>query len=189
MCVIIFRHRIWPGEGSTVQWKWFSPSPGSLKALLFPPIVNKAENKGTQGVRARYDAELPPFISIVRYPGRPSHIGHRILGPIVWGSPKASHIKASHPHFPRFRVRIFRVFRVFVLRSLLRPLFSWGERDVRIFRIFPVSGLNRWFWKSDRPALGWPALPCSAQICQIKFLGVQTWHWHWHLIQIRSFPE
>ena len=32
-------------------------------------------------------------------------------------------------------------------------------------------------------------IPCSAQICQIKFLGVQTWHWHWHLIQIRSFPE
>ena len=27
--------------------------------------------KGTQGVRARYDAELPPFISIVRFPGRP----------------------------------------------------------------------------------------------------------------------
>ena len=66
-----------------------------------------------------------------------------------WGSLKASHIKASHPHFPhfpRFRVRIFRifrVFRVFVLRSLLRPLFSWGGRDVRIFRIFAVSGLNR----------------------------------------------
>ena len=32
-------------------------------------------------------------------------------------------------------------------------------------------------------------IPCSAQICQIKFLGVQTWHWHWHLIKIRSFPE
>ena len=32
-------------------------------------------------------------------------------------------------------------------------------------------------------------VPCSAQICQIKFPGVQTWHWHWHLIQIRSFPE
>ena len=63
-----------------------------------------------------------------------------------WGSPKASHIEASHPHFPhfpRFRVRIFRIFRVFVLRSLLRPLFSWGGRDVRIFRIFAVSGLNR----------------------------------------------
>ena len=33
------------------------------------------------------------------------------------------------------------------------------------------------------------SVPCSAQICQIKFLGVQTWHWHWHLMQIRSFPE
>ena len=65
------RHRIWPGEGSTVQWKWSPPAPGSLKALLFPPLLNKVENRGTQGVRARYDAELPPIISIVRYPGRP----------------------------------------------------------------------------------------------------------------------
>ena len=30
------RHRMWPGEGSTAQWKWSPPSPGSLKALLFP---------------------------------------------------------------------------------------------------------------------------------------------------------
>ena len=49
--------------------------PGSLKALLFPPLVSKVQNKGTQRVRARYDAELPPFISIdiiiVRRPGRP----------------------------------------------------------------------------------------------------------------------
>ena len=29
-----FRHRVWPGEGSTVQWKWSPPAPGSLKALL-----------------------------------------------------------------------------------------------------------------------------------------------------------
>ena len=35
----------------------------------------------------------------------------------------------------------------------------------------------------------WSKVPCSAQICQIKFVRVQTWHWHWHLIQIRSFPE
>ena len=89
---------------------------------------------------------------------------HKLFERPQWGSPKASHIKASHPHFPRFprfRVRIFRifrVFRVFVLRNLLRPLFSWAARDVRIFRIFPVSDSNRWFRKSDRPALGWPAL-------------------------------
>ena len=39
------------------------PPPGSLKALLFPPpIKHKVQDKGTQGVRARYGAELPPFI-------------------------------------------------------------------------------------------------------------------------------
>ena len=47
------------------------PAPGSLKALLFPPLLNNVENKRTQGVRTRYGAEIPPFISIVRYPGRP----------------------------------------------------------------------------------------------------------------------
>ena len=36
------------------------PGNGSLKAPLFPALfnLNKAQNKGTQGVRARYDAEL-----------------------------------------------------------------------------------------------------------------------------------
>ena len=48
-------------------WKSKSPS-------VSTPI-NKVQNKGTQGVRARYGAELPPFISIVRYPGRPVILG------------------------------------------------------------------------------------------------------------------
>ena len=42
------------------------------------------------------------------------------------GSPKASHNKASQPHFPhfpRFRVRIFRIFRALALWGLLKPLF------------------------------------------------------------------
>ena len=47
------------------------PAPGSLKRSLFPTLLNEVQNKGTQGVRARYGAELPPIISIVRYPGRP----------------------------------------------------------------------------------------------------------------------
>ena len=47
------------------------PAPGSLKRSLFPTLLNEVQNKGTQGVRARYGAELPPIISIVQYPGRP----------------------------------------------------------------------------------------------------------------------
>ena len=69
------RHRIWPGEGSTVQWKWSPLTPGSLKAPLFPPLANRAQNKGTRGVQARYGTELPPFISIVRCSGRPVRLG------------------------------------------------------------------------------------------------------------------
>ena len=44
-------------------WKSKSPSASTL--------IKQCTNKGTQGVQARYDAELPPIISIVRYPGRP----------------------------------------------------------------------------------------------------------------------
>ena len=47
------------------------PAPGSLKHSLFPTLLNEIQNKGTQGVRASYGAELRPIISIVRYPGRP----------------------------------------------------------------------------------------------------------------------
>ena len=61
-------------------WKWSLPSPGSLKALLFPPLWNEAQSKETQEVRARYDAELPPLISIVRHPGRPVILGTESYG-------------------------------------------------------------------------------------------------------------
>ena len=65
--------------------------------------------------------------------------------------------------------RIFRIFRVLVSAfsafsafslcgTSSDPCFSGVRGTVRIFRIFPVSGLNRWFRKSDRPALLWPAL-------------------------------
>ena len=52
------------------------------------------------------------------------------------GSPKANRIKATQPHFPHFprsRVRIFRIFRPW---SLLRPLCFCRVRGD--FRIFPV---------------------------------------------------
>ena len=55
------------------------PAPGSLKALLFPPVLNEVQNKGTQGVQARYGAELTPFISIVRHPCRPVILGMDFL--------------------------------------------------------------------------------------------------------------
>ena len=84
-----------------------------------------------------------------------------------WGSPKASHIKASHlhfPHFPRFRVRIFRIFRVFLAFArwnLHRPLFFWGERDFPHFPHFPRIGFESLISK-NRPTgfvvtgLRWP---------------------------------
>ena len=64
------------------------PAPGGLKALLSPPLLNKVQNKGTQGVRARYGAELPPIISIVRYPGRP-------VISVPDNSPRFFHVRAA----------------------------------------------------------------------------------------------
>ena len=45
------RHRIWPGEGSTAQWKWSPPAPGSLKALLLPPLLNNVQTRERKGYR------------------------------------------------------------------------------------------------------------------------------------------
>ena len=57
------------------------PSPASLKALLFPPLLNtkyKTRGRNFPRVRARCDAELPQFISIVRWtPWSSNHIGPR----------------------------------------------------------------------------------------------------------------
>ena len=45
-------------------------------------IIPALPYKGTQGVQARYDAELPLIISIVRYPGRPVILQHG--NKLVW---------------------------------------------------------------------------------------------------------
>ena len=54
------------------------PAPRSLKALLFPPLLNNVENKGTQGVRARY-AGTSSIHSHCPVPRSSSHIGHGLL--------------------------------------------------------------------------------------------------------------
>ena len=51
------------------------PAPGGLKTLLLPTLLRKTQTKGKQGVRARHDTELPPFMPIVRHPGRPVTLG------------------------------------------------------------------------------------------------------------------
>ena len=48
---------------------------------------------------------------------------------------KASHIKASQPHFPHFRVLIFSTFSTFLLHGVSsNASFSGGERDLPHFR-------------------------------------------------------
>ena len=60
---------------------WSSKSPS-----VSTPIKQSTIKK--QGVRARYGAELPPFISIVRCPGRPVILGMENLGPWYGGGAK-----------------------------------------------------------------------------------------------------
>ena len=63
-------------------------------------------------------------------------------------------------------IRIFRIFRVFVSAFSAfsfcgissDPCFPGVGGTSAFSAFFPVSGLNRWFRRSDRPALGWPAL-------------------------------
>ena len=65
---------------------------------------------------------------------------------LFWGSPKASHTKASQPHFPHFPrfVSAFSAFSAFLFRGISSdPCFSRVRGSFRIFRIFPVSGSNR----------------------------------------------
>ena len=49
------------------------------KPLCFHPYQTKYKTRGRNGVRARYDAELSPFISIVGHPCRPVISGMKIL--------------------------------------------------------------------------------------------------------------
>ena len=104
------------------------------------------------------------------------------------GSPTPSHITANQPrflHFPHFPVHIFPIFCVCAPWNLLRPLFFSGwERPSAFSTIFPISGSNRWFWKSDRlglssPALGdWFAPPTEAQKNKSCMVHVQGIHWY-----------
>ena len=90
------------------------PRPANrLKALLFPPLLNKVQNKGMQGVQARYGTELPPFISIVRCPGRPvilgswEHVRHLRRGCVSSNTlhmPERSLAKVFANHFKIFRL-------------------------------------------------------------------------------------
>ena len=53
----------------------------SQKLLVFKFITVETQ-RGTQGVRARYDTELPPFISIVWHASRPVILGMGFLRPL-----------------------------------------------------------------------------------------------------------
>ena len=53
------------------EYDWAKVPPYNGNDPHFIPIKQSIENKGMPGVRARYDAELPPFTSIVRCPSRP----------------------------------------------------------------------------------------------------------------------
>ena len=52
------------------------PAPGSLKALLFPPLLNEVQNKGTQGVHSEVPRGNPSIHFHCPVPRSSSHIGH-----------------------------------------------------------------------------------------------------------------
>ena len=77
------------------------PAPGSLKAPLFPPLVNEVQNKGTQGVRARYGAELPQSFPLSGTPVVQSYWAwslHLSLSEFTgeWFTYRSNHIQQIH---------------------------------------------------------------------------------------------
>ena len=81
-----------------------------------------------------------------------------------WGHLKPATLKPVSRIFRIFRVLVsafsaFSAFSTFLLCGISSdPCFSGVRGTVHIFRIFPLSGSNRWFRKTDWPALLWPAL-------------------------------
>ena len=103
-------------------------------------------------------------------------LGPKMAAPILWARGKiAFFVQETHVHkIPRFREGGGNL-----------GLGGEGSADFIFMgaRIF-LTQITHLICLPWRPCPR--KLLCSAQICQIKFLGVQTWHWHWHLIQIRS---
>ena len=84
------------------QAAWFATEviprhPWKSKRLFGSKPV-KVEKKGTQGVRAKYNTVLPPFISIVRSPGRPVILVIDHCG--LWKQSRGS-LEARTPDFLR----------------------------------------------------------------------------------------
>ena len=66
----------WHGEGSTVQRKWCPARPWKSKSpSVSIPVKRSTKQGNARGTQTRYGAELPPVISIARYPGRPVILG------------------------------------------------------------------------------------------------------------------
>ena len=59
-------------------------SNGAVQIRVGLELAETVLNKGTQGLRARYGAELPPFISIVWCPGRPVILGMENSSGLEW---------------------------------------------------------------------------------------------------------
>ena len=128
--------------------------PASIKKTwhFHPPLIKNPEPP-------------PPKKKKIMGMGVPAERTQKSQAPIKFGDHvKPVKLKPVSRMFRIFRVlasafSAFSAFSVFSLCGISSdPCFSGVRGTVRIFRIFPVSGSNRWFRKSDRPALLWPAL-------------------------------
>ena len=123
------------------------PSRDGLKRLLFLPQLNKVQNKGTQGVRARHDAELPPFISIVRH----------LCCPVILGMDNLANSELPLPHGLAPSETIVRDHHLSSPLSTVNPI---NER-------FSVSGAPFcWIWSRRPRAQGVGVEPCLVSNCQ-----------------------
>ena len=126
--------------GSLNRPNLFTELPFLYKSLPNPPFT-----------------ELPPPFSL-KSPFSHWKVLRRIPFPKnrLWFDSFGGHLRPVTLLWLKAVIRIFRIFRVFV--SAFSAFSALSAFLLGGIHIFAVSGSNRWFRKSDRPALLWPAL-------------------------------
>ena len=84
----------------------------------------------------------------------------RFAAPELWAPPKASHRrKASHPHFLRFAVCVFRIIRVFVRQTFPKESQTCSSKRA-------LRDLKTWRVQGNPPTLCQPFANPSPTLCQ-----------------------
>ena len=128
--------------------------------------LNKVQIKGTQGVQARYNAELLPFIPNPRQPGRPVILQGR------------ANPAFSKPCLCLSDTRHFRHFHRFRGSEERSPCFQWVECKFVIFTVFVKTAS---FWQGTKTRF------TTNTVCATPKLGMEEGTLSNRLISVALF--